>query len=60
MWTGKGAGMPEKETRKRAEKDKREGKARSTQAGEFVRIASDRKVARRLNLLVLGDSILWG
>jgi Family of unknown function (DUF6496) len=45
IWTGpstkidvdrKGAGMPEKETRKRAEKDKREGKAPSTQAGEFV------------------------
>ena len=29
--------MPEKETRERAEKDKREGKAPSTQAGEFVR-----------------------
>jgi hypothetical protein len=29
--------MPEKETLKRAEKDKREGKAASTQAGEFVR-----------------------
>jgi hypothetical protein len=29
--------MPEKETLERAEKDKREGKAASTQAGEFVR-----------------------
>lgn len=29
--------MPEKETLKRAQKDKREGKAPSTQAGEFVR-----------------------
>ncbi len=29
--------MPEKETLKRARKDKREGKAPSTQAGEFVR-----------------------
>ena len=29
--------MPEKETLKRAEKDKREGKSPSTQAGEFVR-----------------------
>jgi hypothetical protein len=29
--------MPEKETLKRAEQDKREGKAPSTQAGEFVR-----------------------
>ena len=29
--------MPEKETLKRAKKDKREGKAPSTQAGEFVR-----------------------
>jgi len=29
--------MPEKETLKRAEEDKREGKAASTQAGEFVR-----------------------
>jgi uncharacterized protein DUF6496 len=29
--------MPEKETLERAEKDKREGKASSTQAGEFVR-----------------------
>ncbi len=28
--------MPEKETRKRAEEDKREGKAPTTQAGEFV------------------------
>jgi hypothetical protein len=28
--------MPEKETRKRAQEDKREGKAPSTQAGEFV------------------------
>src|SRR5215213_43275 len=30
--------MPEKETLKRARKDKREGKAPSTQAGEFVRV----------------------
>jgi hypothetical protein len=29
--------MPEKETLKRAEEDKREGKSASTQAGEFVR-----------------------
>ena len=29
--------MPEKETLERAEKDKREGKSPSTQAGEFVR-----------------------
>src|SRR5688572_17831378 len=29
--------MPEKETMERAEKDKREGKSPSTQAGEFVR-----------------------
>src|SRR5919205_1107141 len=29
--------MPEKETLERAEEDKREGKAPSTQAGEFVR-----------------------
>lgn len=29
--------MPEKETLKRAEQDKKEGKAPSTQAGEFVR-----------------------
>ncbi|MEK6304567.1 MAG: DUF6496 domain-containing protein [Acidobacteriota bacterium] len=29
--------MPDKETLKRANKDKREGKAASTQAGEFVR-----------------------
>ncbi|MCI0541498.1 MAG: DUF6496 domain-containing protein, partial [Verrucomicrobiales bacterium] len=29
--------MPERETLKRAEQDKREGKAPSTQAGEFVR-----------------------
>ena len=28
--------MPEQETRERAEEDKREGKAPSTQAGEFV------------------------
>ena len=29
--------MPEKETLKRAQKDKREGKALTTQAGEFIR-----------------------
>src|SRR5258706_5974666 len=29
--------MPDKETLKRAEKDRREGKSASTQAGEFVR-----------------------
>jgi hypothetical protein len=29
--------MPEKETIRRAQKDKREGKAASTQAGEFIR-----------------------
>ena len=29
--------MPEKETLERAKEDKREGKAASTQAGEFVR-----------------------
>src|ERR1700716_702783 len=33
----KGATMPEKETLERAKKDKREAKAASTQAGEFVR-----------------------
>jgi hypothetical protein len=33
--------MPEKETLKRARKDKREGKAASTQAGEFVREEMD-------------------
>jgi hypothetical protein len=33
----KGVSMPEKETLERAEEDKREGKAPSTQAGEFVR-----------------------
>jgi hypothetical protein len=33
----KGGVMPEKETLERAKKDKREGKAPSTQAGEFVR-----------------------
>jgi hypothetical protein len=32
-----GAAMPEKETLERAEEDRREGKAPSTQAGEFVR-----------------------
>jgi hypothetical protein len=32
-----GAAMPERETVKRARQDKREGKAPSTQAGEFVR-----------------------
>ena len=31
------AGMPEKETIERARKDKAQGKAPSTQAGEFVR-----------------------
>jgi hypothetical protein len=34
---GKEAIMPEKKTLERAEEDKREGKAPSTQAGEFVR-----------------------
>ena len=29
--------MPDKETKRRAAKDKRQGKAKSTQAGEFVR-----------------------
>jgi hypothetical protein len=33
----KGAVMPEKETIRRAKKDKAEGKAPSTQAGEFIR-----------------------
>ena len=33
--------MPEKETIRRAQKDKREGKAPSTQAGEFVREEMD-------------------
>ncbi len=33
--------MPDKETLKRAEEDKREGKAPSTQAGEFVREEMD-------------------
>src|SRR5438094_5781866 len=32
-----GDAMPKKETLERAEKDKREGKSPSTQAGEFVR-----------------------
>jgi len=32
-----GGGMPEKETIERAQEDAREGKAPSTQAGEFVR-----------------------
>ena len=34
--------------------------AAPTILGQEIRIASDRKVARPLNLLVLGDSILWG
>ncbi len=34
-------GMPEKETLERAEEDKREGKAPSTQAGEFVKEEMD-------------------
>jgi hypothetical protein len=34
-------GMPEKKTLQRAAKDKREGKAASTQAGEFVREEMD-------------------
>lgn len=34
---GKGGPMPEKETLRRARRDKRQGKAPSTQAGEFVR-----------------------
>jgi hypothetical protein len=34
-------GMPEKKTLERARKDKREGKAPSTQAGEFVREEMD-------------------
>ena len=33
--------MPEKETIERAERDKREGKAPTTQAGEFVREEMD-------------------
>ena len=33
--------MPEKETIERAQKDKQEGKAPSTQAGEFVREEMD-------------------
>src|SRR6266545_211746 len=33
----RGEGMPEKETLDRAQRDKEEGKAASTQAGEFVR-----------------------
>src|SRR5437867_5133518 len=33
----KGVAMPERETLERAEEEKREGKAPSTQAGEFVR-----------------------
>jgi len=37
----KGAVMPEKETLERAEKDRREGKSPSTQAGEFVREEMD-------------------
>src|SRR5262249_58767163 len=34
---GKGGAMPDKETLERAERDKRQGKSPSTQAGEFVR-----------------------
>jgi hypothetical protein len=37
----KGDLMPEKETRERAEKDKRQGKSPSTQAGEYVREEMD-------------------
>ena len=33
--------MPEKETLKRAERDREEGKSASTQAGEFVREEMD-------------------
>jgi hypothetical protein len=40
-WNGKGDLMPEKETRERAAKDKREGKSPSTQAGEYVREEMD-------------------
>ena len=42
--------MPEKRTIARARKDKREGKAPTTQAGEFVREEMEhiREVARRL------------
>jgi hypothetical protein len=36
-----GKDMPEKETLERAEEDKREGKAASTQAGEFVKEEMD-------------------
>src|SRR5256884_4044602 len=36
-----GNGMPDKETIKRARKDARQGKAPSTQAGEFVREEMD-------------------
>ncbi len=41
--------MPEKETLKRAEQDRKEGKSASTQAGEFVReeIAIGLSKARR-------------
>jgi hypothetical protein len=35
--TGKEALMPNKETIEKAKEDKREGKAASTQAGEFIR-----------------------
>src|SRR5205823_4773959 len=35
--SGGGLAMPEKETLERAKEDKEEGKAPSTQAGEFVR-----------------------
>jgi hypothetical protein len=40
--------MPEKETLERARKDKREGKAPSTQAGEFVREEIHRGLHKRL------------
>ena len=42
--------MPEKETLERASADKEEGKAPSTQAGEFVREMLDR-VSKHVGLL---------
>src|SRR5882672_581753 len=37
IWLSGGTHMPERKTLERARRDKREGKAPSTQAGEFVR-----------------------
>ena len=37
LWHRRGKNMPEKETLRRSQRDKQQGKAPSTQAGEFVR-----------------------